>query len=56
MNDRSDHARRARVRNAKGAAQAAIGKLIGDDAQVRKGRDEQRAADAAADNGNEEQE
>ena len=48
--------RHARVRGAKGAAQAAIGKLIGDDAEIRKGRDEQSAADAAADDINKQQE
>jgi uncharacterized protein YjbJ (UPF0337 family) len=33
-----------RARAAKGAAREAIGKLIGDDAEVRKGRDEREAA------------
>ncbi|WP_315763787.1 hypothetical protein [Sphingomonas sp. Y38-1Y] len=33
----------ARARAAKGAAREAIGKLIGDDAEVRKGRDEREA-------------
>ena len=50
----------ARVRGAKGAAREAIGKLIGDDAEIRKGRVEKRAADAvgrgAADTNNKEQE
>lgn len=48
--------RKARVRGAKGAAQAAIGKLIGDDAQIAKGRDEQAAAGKAARRTNKEQE
>ena len=43
-----DRTKDAEVRGAKGAAQAAIGKLIGDDAEVRKGRDEQHAAKGAA--------
>jgi uncharacterized protein YjbJ (UPF0337 family) len=34
----------ARARAAKGAAREAIGKLIGDDAEVCKGRDEREAA------------
>lgn len=37
----------AKQRVAKGAAQELIGKLIGDDAEVTKGRAEQRAAKAA---------
>jgi hypothetical protein len=45
-----------RVRGAKGAAQEAIGKLIGDDAAVRKGRAKQRSDDRAAENRNKEQE
>ena len=36
------------VRGAQGAAREAIGKLIGDDAAIRAGRDERRAADKAA--------
>lgn len=47
---------RVRVRGAKGAAQEAIGKLIGDDAEIRKGRDEQSAAKAAAGSINRKQE
>lgn len=43
MTDASD--RRRADRRAKGAARAAIGKLIGDDAAVREGRAEQHAAD-----------
>lgn len=41
----------ADTRHAKGAARATIGKLLGDDDEVRKGRAEQRSAraDSAAD-------
>ena len=34
------------VRRAKGAAQEAIGKLIGDDAEIRKGRTKQKGGNA----------
>jgi uncharacterized protein YjbJ (UPF0337 family) len=46
MSEPEDKADSARVRGAKAAAREAIGKLIGDDAEIRKGRVEKRAAGA----------
>ena len=60
--DHSDKsAKSAPVREAKGAAQKAIGKLLGDDQAVRDGRERQRDAAAqqdaeASDNNNPKQE
>jgi uncharacterized protein YjbJ (UPF0337 family) len=51
-----DKARESQVRVAKGAAREAIGKLIGDDTEIRKGRVEKRAARDAADTNTKEQE
>ncbi|WP_375273207.1 hypothetical protein [Sphingomonas sp.] len=45
----TDAAKAPDVREAKGAAHEAIGKLLGDDQAVRDGRSEQRAAGADAD-------
>lgn len=48
MNDRKPaSARNPRVRKAKGAAREVIGKLIGDDNEVKTGRREQAQASAA---------
>lgn len=46
MSDKPDRASDAdQVQEAKGAAQEAIGKLIGDDAEIRKGRTKRRGGD-----------
>jgi len=48
MSDSDDTGETAKVREAKAAARTAIGKLIGDDAEVRAGTKEQEAAAKAA--------